>query len=88
MQKKVLLVLFMLFLPIFATAAGLEPANNLMTTVADWLRAAAIVTVTVAVMFVGYKILFGGSTLREMGPVIIGAILIASASFIASILMA
>ncbi|PRP68508.1 TriB protein [Chromobacterium amazonense] len=68
--------------------AGFDKANTLLQKVSDGLFALALVTVTLAAMWVGYKVLFGGSTIRECGPVIIGAVIIASASQIGSMLTA
>ncbi|TRR33108.1 TrbC/VirB2 family protein, partial [Salmonella enterica] len=47
----------------------------------------SLVTVTIACLWVGYKILFGGSTLRECAPIIIGAVVIASAAEVASMMV-
>ncbi|KPC27197.1 Conjugal transfer protein [Pseudomonas syringae pv. cilantro] len=44
-------------------------------------------TVTIAVLWVGYKVLFAGNTLRECAPIIIGAIIIASASEVARMMV-
>ncbi|MDL7284025.1 TrbC/VirB2 family protein [Escherichia coli] len=47
----------------------------------------SLVTVTIACLWVGYKVLFGGSTIRECSPIIIGAIVIASAAEVASMMV-
>lgn len=81
--------LLILLLPNFVFAAGgLGKVNKLLETISGWLYGAATVTVTIAIIWVGYKILFGGQTLRECAPVLIGAIIIASATTIAGLLMA
>lgn len=70
-----------------AFADGFKKADTLLQKVQAGLTGLSIVTVTLAVLWVGYKVLFGGSTLRECAPIIIGAILIASASEVAKLLV-
>jgi type IV secretion system protein VirB2 len=67
--------------------AGLEKAQDLMKTVSDALTALSLATVTVAILWVGYKVLFTGAALRDMGSTILGAVIIASAAQIASMLV-
>ncbi len=71
----------------FAHAAGLEKVESIMQNVSSALQAASVVTVTVAVLWCGYKIVFGGQTFREVAPVLIGGIIIGAASQIASMLV-
>jgi type IV secretion system protein VirB2 len=73
--------------PVTVMADGFAKAETLLDKVSTGLLALSIVTVTIATLWVGYKVLFGGQTLRECGPIIIGAILIASASEIARLLV-
>ena len=80
------LVLF-LILPSLVFGSGIEKANTLMDNVYTAMHAIAIITVTVCIMWVGYKILFGGRALQEFGGVILGAICIASAAEIAAFLI-
>lgn len=68
-------------------AGGLSGAKNLLENVEGALTALSVVTVTIAILWVGYKVLFGGQTLKECAPIIIGAILIAGASEIAGLLI-
>lgn len=70
-----------------AMADGFSKASSLLDKVSTGLLALSIVTVTIAVLWVGYKVLFAGNTLRECAPIIMGAILIASASEIARLLV-
>lgn len=67
--------------------AGFERAKTMMEKVQSGLSMLALCTVGVAVIFVGYKIIFGGCTIREMMPVIIGAGVIGSFAEIASLLV-
>lgn len=70
-----------------AMADGFSKASTLLEKVSTGLLALSIVTVTIAVLWVGYKVLFAGNTLRECAPIIMGAILIASASEISRLLV-
>ena len=67
-----------------ANAGGISQVNTLMTDVQDVLTGVALVTVTCAVLWAGYKVLFGGQTFREVSPIVIGGILVGAAVQIAS----
>lgn len=82
---------FLLFCsPEFAYAAGggLDKVNNFMENVADILRGASVISVTVAVMFAGYKFLFTQATIMEVGKIVIAGLLIGGASEIARYIVA
>ena len=66
--------------PVTAMADGFTKAGTLLDKVSTGLLALSIVTVTIAVLWVGYKVLFDGKSLHDMRNVIIGAILIVGAS--------
>ncbi|HGX0062094.1 TPA: TrbC/VirB2 family protein [Escherichia coli] len=70
-----------------AFADGFLKAETLLEKVKTGLGGLSLVTVTIACLWVGYKILFGGSTLRECAPIIIGAVVIASAAEVASMMV-
>lgn len=74
---------FLMAEPAFA-ATGTGSVNSFFENVKTILTSVSVVVVTLAVMWSGYKMLFGGSSLRECGPVLIGAVVIGSASWIAS----
>jgi len=82
--KKILLLIALLQNFAFA---GLEKVETLMTNVSTALTAVSLVTVTVAFLWVGYKVLFAGSSLRDMGSTIVGALIVASAAEIAAMLV-
>lgn len=65
-------------------AGGLSQINSLMDSVQGVLTGVALVTVTCAILWAGYKILFGGQTFREVSPIVIGGILIGAAAQIAA----
>lgn len=60
--------------------AEFEKAQTLLNKVAIGLRGLTFVTVTIAVMWVGYKMLFKGSTFADCALVIGAATFIACAS--------
>lgn len=68
-------------------SGGLEKVNTLLDNIVNWFKYAAVAVVTIAIFVVGYKVLFGGQTIRECAPIIIGAVLIASAAAIADLLV-
>ncbi len=67
--------------------AEFQKAQTMLKKVEEGLRGLSLVTVTIAVLWVGYKVLFGGSTISECAPIIIGAIIIASAAEVARLLV-
>ena len=67
--------------------AEFQRAQAMLTHVEQGLRGLSLVVVTLATLWVGYKVLFGGSTIQECAPIIIGAIIIASAAEIARMLV-
>jgi type IV secretion system protein VirB2 len=83
---NILLFTYVAFLtsPAFAV---FQKGKKLLGDIQTGLQGLSVVVVTIAVMWVGYKVLFGGSTLRECAPIIIGGILLAGASEIASLLV-
>ncbi|KAB7692129.1 MULTISPECIES: TrbC/VirB2 family protein [Plesiomonas] len=75
---------FLLFCsPEFAYAGGLDKVNNFMENIADILRGASVISVTVAVMISGYKLLFTQATIMEVGKILIAGLLIGGAAEIA-----
>ena len=90
-SSLLLTLAILIFFPTDILAApasgGLEKVNTLLENVVSWLKYAAVAVVTIAIFVVGYKVLFGGQTIRECAPIIIGAVLIASAAAIADLLV-
>ncbi|MDI3360315.1 TrbC/VirB2 family protein [Lelliottia sp. V89_10] len=66
--------------------AGFSVAENLLTQLESGLEGLAIITITIAVLWVGYKVLWNGQNLKDCSNIMIGGILIASASEIGSLL--
>ncbi len=69
--------------PELAHAGGLNKINDFMENLASILRGASIVTVTVAVMWVGYEIVFTEWDIRKVGKILMGALCIGGATEIA-----
>lgn len=63
-----------------AAGNGFNKANDTLSNTSTGLLGLAAVTITLATMWVGYKVLFDGKSLHDMRNVIIGAILIVGAS--------
>ena len=66
--------------PALAVDGGFNKANETLSNTSTGLLGLAAVTITLATMWVGYKVLFDGKSLHDMRNVIIGAILIVGAS--------
>lgn len=66
--------------PVLAADSGFNKANETLSNTSTGLLGLAAVTITLATMWVGYKVLFDGRSLHDMRNVIIGAILIVGAS--------
>ncbi|WKV51508.1 TrbC/VirB2 family protein [Dickeya fangzhongdai] len=63
-----------------AAGSGFTKANDTLSNTSTGLLGLAAVTITLATMWVGYRVLFDGKSLHDMRNVIIGAILIVGAS--------
>ena len=89
MNKKYINLLLFTYVSLLTSPAFavFKKASTLMTKIQTGLTGLSVVTVTIAIMWVGYKILYGGSTIRECGPIIIGAILLAGAAELAKLLV-
>lgn len=70
-----------------ALADGFVRAKTIMQKVSTGLHGLAAVTITVAVIWVGYKTLWKGESLSQCGNIIIGAILIGGGTEIGALLM-
>lgn len=88
-MKKIysLILLVLVQAEVYGASGGLQKVSTFLDHIKTILTAISIVTVTIAFLWVGYKVLFGGQTLRELSPVIIGAVIIASAAEAAALLM-
>lgn len=70
-----------------AFADGFAKAESLLEKISAGLTGLAIVTITIAVIWVGYKVLWDGRSLTDCKGIIIGGVLIASGAEIGALLM-
>ncbi|HEM7189739.1 TrbC/VirB2 family protein [Providencia alcalifaciens] len=76
----------MLIVPDNAYAAGLQKANDVLQIVVDILSGIAILGGTIAILWAGYRVTFGGQPFREAAPVLIGGIVVGGAGTLAAML--
>lgn len=69
-----------------AGAGTFQSVTNGVNTLVTILKAVAIGVGTIAILWTGYKIVFGGATFREMAPILIGGIFVSGASGLAALL--
>ena len=67
-----------------AAGGGIDKVNDFMQNLSTALYGIGAVVLTIAFMLAGFKIMFQGQTLREVAPVIIGGVLVGSASALAA----
>ncbi|MCO6521224.1 MULTISPECIES: TrbC/VirB2 family protein [Snodgrassella] len=70
-----------------AGGGGLGNAEMFFNNVATLLKSLGLVILTIAIIVAGYKVMWGGSTVREVAPIVLGGVLIGSASYIAGLLV-
>ena len=64
-----------------------ESIETLFETVLDALQMVSVPVVTIAVCWAGYKVIWGGSAIQEVGPLVVGAILIGASPWVAELLV-
>lgn len=64
-----------------------ESVQTLFETVLEVLQTASVPIVTIAVCWAGYKVIWGGSAINEVGPLVVGAILIGASPWVAELLV-
>ena len=69
-----------------AFADGFSKAKSLLTKLENGLHGLALLVITLAFLWVGYRVMWLGDTVRDCSKVIIGAIIVASAAEIAALL--
>lgn len=67
-----------------ASAGGLAKGATLLTTVSTWMTGIGITIVTIALMVVGFKMVFHAAEWKDVAPVFWGGVIIGSAAAIAS----
>ena len=77
----------LLFVTQPAMAAGLDEIKGFLTEVHTALKGVGVIVVTIAFVIAGYKIIFGGQTVREVAPIVIGGLVIGAASYLAGLII-
>ncbi|ERZ09685.1 TPA: TrbC/VirB2 family protein [Pseudomonas aeruginosa] len=72
--------------PAFAQG-GLDKVNTFMDNVLSVLRGVSITTVTIAIIWAGYKFLFKHADIAEVGKILAGGLLIGGAAELARFLL-
>lgn len=68
-------------------AGGLDGIKSIFTEVMNALDTISVVVVTVAFAIAGYKVVFGGRTIQEVSPILIGGVIIGAAGYLASLII-
>lgn len=76
-------LVFALFPELAHASGGVSKVNNFMDDLAALLRGISVITVTVAIMWVGYEMLFTEWDIRKIGRILISALCIGCAAEIA-----
>ncbi|MDK4565485.1 TrbC/VirB2 family protein [Kingella kingae] len=66
-------------------AGGLDGIKSIFTEVMKALDSISLVVVTIAFAIAGYKVVFGGRTIQEVSPILIGGVIIGAAGYLASL---
>lgn len=82
--KYLMLIAAFIFIPDILLGAGISVsrAETLMENIRDALFALAAISVTVVIAYVAYQVMVQGQAIQKMTPVIVGGLLIATASAI------
>lgn len=90
MKKNASLVMFAMMLSLIfiePSFAWDDTLKTFVTTFSTALKGVAVVIITVAFMFAGYQIAFGGKSISSLMPIIIGSIVIGGAAGLAGTLI-
>ena len=68
-------------------SAAMQKGQTILSDVSAGLTALGIIVVTIAVMFVGYRMLFGGAHWKDLAPIFWGGLLIGGAATVAGALL-
>ena len=88
-MKKYLLPLTLALVSTQVLAAGGTGANveSLFRSILTTLQGLGVVVVTIAIIWAGYKVLFKGVAIQEIGGPLAGAILIGAAPWLADLIL-
>jgi type IV secretion system protein VirB2 len=91
MKKNASLVMFAMMLSLMfvepSFAEWQETVNTFALNISSGLKAFGVTVITVAFMFAGYQIAFGGKSIGSLMPIIIGGLVIGTASLLANVLI-
>jgi type IV secretion system protein VirB2 len=90
MKKNASLMMFAIVIGLMFVEPSLAwdgKVNAFMKNISDGLKAIGVATITVALMFAGYQIAFGGKTISAVAPIIIGGLVIGGAALIAQLII-
>jgi type IV secretion system protein VirB2 len=82
--------LFLLFLlmsqPVLAGGgSGLERGSTVLKAISDWMTGIGVVVVTIALMVVGFRMVFQAAEWKDVAPVFWGGVLIGGAGAFAKL---
>lgn len=88
-MKKALIPLILALATSQAMAAGGtgQNVNTLFQAILTSLQGLGVVVVTIAIIWAGYKVLFKGVAIQEIGGPLAGAILIGAAPWLADLIL-
>lgn len=67
--------------------AQLAKGTTMLTTVQSWLTTISVIVVTLALMFVGFRMVFNAAQWKDVAPVFWGGVVIGGAAGIAGMLI-
>jgi trbC/VIRB2 family len=88
--RRLLVTTFIMVQAEHAMAAGGGGVGNVKTIVDKIIESLDLIgvgVITIAIMVAGYRIAFGGQTVREVAPIVIGGVLVGAASYIAGLVL-
>jgi type IV secretion system protein VirB2 len=62
-------------------------AKDMVDAILTWVKTLSLAIVTIAFIFAGYQIAFGGKRFNDVMPVVIGAIIIGAAGQLAGLVL-
>jgi len=67
--------------------AQFTQATTMLTTVSSWMTSVGVIIVTIALMFVGARMVFQAAQWKDVAPVFWGGVLIGGASTVAGLII-
>jgi type IV secretion system protein VirB2 len=91
MKKNASLVMFAMMLSLMfvepSFASWDTAVTNFAGKISDGLKAFGAAVITIAFMFAGFQIAFGGKSIASLMPIVIGALVIGGAASLAGLLI-